>query len=111
MMMFLLCLVFTIASFIWPKTLYLPIICFIYWNVLGLLLGDGLTFVGFGSVNIITQTYALGDPFLPAYTIWLFHGLGMIMLVYGVGMLWGDAYDTTQRLFKGQQPNTIRGYD
>ena len=79
-------LVFTLCAFIWRDQFFFPLISFTLWNAMAILV-TSIDFIGFGSINIITYTM---DPNVVAGTsglMWIFHGLGIAMMVYGVGNL------------------------
>jgi hypothetical protein len=102
MMLYLTALVFTVASFIWSDKLFIIILCFVLWESTAVM-GMSITYVGFGSQNIITQTYSLGDPNLPIGTAYPAIGMGIMMLVYGFGTMWGQAHDDMNALFTGRR--------
>jgi hypothetical protein len=106
LMLWLTTLVFTIASFIWKEILFFPILSFVLWNVLALLSGD-ITYVGFGSQAVIAQTYEGGDPEIGYSLIYLMHGIGVMMLLYGFGNLWGQARKDINDGFSGKRRDTI----
>jgi hypothetical protein len=107
-LLFLATLVFTILSIIYPQRFFLLIIPFILWNVLGLCAAS-LCYIGFGSLNPIKQCYEIGDPEHPEWQLWIFHGIGMIFLVYAVGTYFQMAALDLKRIGNHERLDTIIG--
>jgi hypothetical protein len=106
LMLWLTTLVFTIASFIWRDILFFPVLSFALWGCLALLSGD-ITYVGFGSVNVISQTYKGGDPEIGYQLIRIMGGVSIMMLLYGFGNLWGKARKDLNDGLSGKRRDTI----
>ena len=68
-----------------------------------------IVYIGYGSMNIITQEYKLGDPFMPTWQIWVFHGIGIIFLVYAVGTYYQMAALDLRKIGEHQKVDTIIG--
>ena len=81
---------FTLCAFIWRDQFFFPLISFTLWNAMGILV-TSIDFIGFGSINIITYSM---DPNVIAGTsglMWIFHGLGIAMFVFGASNLYKAA--------------------
>ena len=101
-------LVFTILAIIYPQRFFLLLIPFFLWNVLGMAMSD-IVYIGYGSMNIITQEYKLGDPYHPTWQIWVFHGIGIIFLIYAVGTYFQMASIDLRKIGEHKRVDTIIG--
>lgn len=103
---FILNIVLTILVFLQrPPKLFLPILCAALWAGLAVA-GGNITYVGMGSVNVITQSYEYGDPEHPYWFLYLFTGLGVLMLVHGFGAVMQESRKTIHERGK----NVLGGY-
>jgi len=86
MLLWITALLFTVCSFVWRGQLFFPLICFLLWNALAIF-GTTIEFVGFGSTNVLPiYSKGMGDPSWEWMIglSWVFHGLGMGMLLFGI---------------------------
>jgi hypothetical protein len=68
-----------------------------------------VVYIGYGSMNIITQSYELGDPEHPTWQIWVFHGIGMMFLVYAIGTYFQMASIDLKNIGDHKRVDTIIG--
>lgn len=108
MLLFLLALVFNVCAFIWSDRLFIIIMSFVLWEVVAVS-GGTVSYVGFGSQNVIPQTYSAGDPLWPAFIMQVPAGVGIMMLMFGVGQLWGDFRESGNNLLRHQKYDPLGG--
>jgi hypothetical protein len=99
-MMWVTVLIFTVFALMWPERLFFPLFsAFLWWTFSSL--SNQISYIGMGSVNAITQAYVIGDPIggdvgIPVYLPTVFQRIGLVMFIYGVGVLF-------MRIRKGAQ--------
>jgi len=101
-------LVFTTLSIIYPQRFFLLLIPFALWNVMAMACTQ-IYYIGFGSTNPIFYSIELGDPQHPTFLMWIFHGIGVIFLVYAVGTYFQMAAHDLRKIGERKTLDTIIG--